>query len=199
MLNRTNAYPAPKPQMPWGGFPWFALQVRGQREEAAANHLEGKGYELFLPMYRSRRAWSDRVKEVELPLFPGYLFCRFDLLDRLPILQTPGVISIVGHGRMAIAVDEGEIRAIQTLIASGLPNRSWPFMKTGDRVQIQSGPLRGLEGILAGFKKNYVVLSITLLQRSVAVEIDSCCVTAVGRVEENNQIDERHRELLVTA
>lgn len=161
-------------------YPWFALQVRSRFEQGVAEHLDGKGYDLFLPLYKCRKRWSDRIKEVEAPLFPGYLFCRFNAQDRLPILKTPGVLQIVGTNRVPIAVDEREIQAIQTMVASGMPNQPWPFLSAGDRVRIESGPLSGLEGILVEFKGNHrLVLSVSLLQRSVAVEIDSAFVTSL--------------------
>lgn len=162
-------------------YPWFALQIRTRREAFAAEHLAGKGYEWFLPVYKSRRLWSDRIKELNAPLFPGYLFCRFDPQNRLPILKTPGVIQIVGCNRVPIPVDEQEIGAIQTLVASGIPNRPWPFLSAGDKVRIESGPLRGVEGILTHVKGNHsLVLSVSLLQRSVAVDIDAAFVTLVS-------------------
>jgi transcription antitermination factor NusG len=161
-------------------FPWFAIHVRSRFEQGVAEHLEGKGYEWFLPLYKCRKRWSDRIKEVEAPLFPGYLFCRINPQDRLPILKTPGVIQIVGYNRTPIAVDELEVQAIQRMVASGIPNQPWPFLAAGDRVRIESGPLSGLEGILVEFKGNHrLVLSVTLLQRSVAVEIDSAFVTSL--------------------
>jgi transcription antitermination factor NusG len=160
--------------------PWFALQVRSGRERGIADHLQGKGYEWFLPQYKSRRRWSDRMKEVESPLFPGYLFCRLDPLDRLPVLKTPGVTQIVGYNRVPVPVDQAEIEAIQRLVASGFSNQPWPFLELGNRVRIESGALRGVEGILMDFKGNRrLVLSITLLRRSVAVEIDSLFVTPI--------------------
>lgn len=163
-----------------GQFPWFALQVRARFEQGVADHLDGKGFELFLPLYKCRKRWSDRIKEVDAPLFPGYLFCRFNPQDRLPILKTPGVIQIVGTNRTPVAVDEQEIHAIQKMVASGMPNQPWPFLAAGDRVRIESGPLSGLEGILVEFKGNHrLVLSVTLLQRSVAVEIDSAFVASL--------------------
>jgi transcription antitermination factor NusG len=117
---------------------------------------------------------------VDSPLFPGYVFCRFNPLDRLPILKIPGVIQIVGFNRQLVAVDEDEIRAIQALVASGIPNQPCPYLKVGDKVQIESGPLRGLEGLLIEFQGNHrLVLSVTLLQRSVAVKIDSAFVTSL--------------------
>ena len=161
--------------------PWYALQVRARQEVLVADYLRGIGYDWFLPQCKVRKRWSDRVKNIELPLFPGYLFCRFNPHDRLPILKTPGVIQIIGNNRQPIPVDEQEIRAIQALVASGVPNEPWPFMELGDRVRIESGPLRGLEGLLAEVKGNHrLVLSVTLLQRSVAVEIDSAFVTLLS-------------------
>jgi transcription antitermination factor NusG len=159
-------------------YPWFAIQVRTRHEFGVADYLGGKGYEQFLPVYTCRRRWSDRIKEVESPLFPGYLFCRFDPQDRLPILKTPGVLQIIGNGRSLVPVEESEVQALETLVRSGFPNQPWPFLQAGDRVRIQAGPLKGLEGLLVAFKGNYrLVLSVTLLQRSVAVEIDSAFVT----------------------
>jgi transcription antitermination factor NusG len=159
-------------------FPWFALQVRTQHERGVGEFLRGSGYEWFLPLYKCRKRWSDRIKEVEIPLFPGYLFCRFDPANRLPILKTPGVIQIVGCNREPSVIDENEISAIQTLVSSGIPNQPWPYLHTGDRVQIESGPLRGTTGILTDFKgKHRLIVSITLLQRAVAVEIDAALVT----------------------
>ena len=159
------------------GLPWFALQVRTRHEKAIAGFLQAKGYEQFVPHYELRKRWSDRVKVTEAPLFPGYLFCRFDPQYRLPILKTPGVIQIVGCNRIPVAIDEQEIQAIQTLIASGLPAQPWPFLAVGDRIRIESGSLRGLDGIVVKLKENRrLVVSVTLLRRSVAVEIDSALV-----------------------
>jgi|HubBroStandDraft_6_1064221.scaffolds.fasta_scaffold00112_14 transcription antitermination factor NusG len=163
-------------------YPWFALQVRSRRESCVADYLHGQGYERLLPLYKCRRRWSDRIKEVQTPLFPGYLFCRFDPQDRLPILKTPGVIQIVGVNRTPVAVDEAEISAIQTMVAAGVPNQPWPFLQVGEKVRIESGSLCGLEGILLDFKGSHrLVLSISLLQRSVAVEIDSAFVASTSQ------------------
>ncbi|MGH9717551.1 MAG: transcription termination/antitermination protein NusG [Candidatus Acidiferrales bacterium] len=160
--------------------PWFALQVRTRHEVGVASFLNGKGYEPFVPLYQSRRCWSDRIKMVEAPLFPGYLFCRFDINNRLPILTTPGVIQVVGFNRTPIPIEDTEIDAIQSLVASGFPSQPWPFLQAGDRVQIDSGPLRGLEGLLVELRGSHrLVVSVSLLQRSVAVEIDSALVKAL--------------------
>jgi len=165
--------------------PWFALQARTRHEILVADHLEGKGYEWFLPLYKSRKRWSDRVKETELPLFPGYLFCRFNPNDRLPILKTPGVTRVVGYHHTPVAVDENEIEAIRTLVASGVPNFPCAYLEVGSRVRIQNGALRGIEGILTELKgKRRLILSVTLLQRSVAVEIDSDAVSVISPTQQ---------------
>jgi transcription antitermination factor NusG len=153
---------------------WYALQVRTKLTRVASLMLSGKGYETFLPTYSSCRTWSDRVKQLELPLFPGYLFCRFDVNDRLlPILTTPGVLSIVGAGKVPTAIPDSEIHAIQAVVQSGLPARPWPQLTVGSRVLIEKGPLAGIEGVALMVDKEYrIILSVPLLQRSVAVEIE---------------------------
>ena len=161
-------------------WPWFALQVRTRHEMGISDHLQAIGYESFLPLYKCKKRWSDRIKEVDTPLFPGYIFCRFNSHNWLPVLKSPGVIQIVGYNRVPVPIDDFEIDAIRTLGSSGLPNQPWPFPKVGDRVRIESGPLRGLEGMLIEFKNSQrFVVSVTLLQRSVAVELDSSCVTSL--------------------
>jgi|SRR5580704_6691458 transcription antitermination factor NusG len=182
-------------------FPWFALQTRTRQEAGVARQLNGRGYEQFLPFYKVRKRWSDRIKEVDAPLFPGYLFCRFNPQDRLPILKTPGVIQIVGFNNGPAAVDESEIRSIQTLVTTGAPHQPWPFLATGDRVRIESGPLLGLEGILIDVKRSHrLILSVTLLQRSVAVEIDSALVTAISptRPRQTEKVNSHDQHVLVS-
>jgi transcription antitermination factor NusG len=135
--------------------------------------LERKGYETLLPTYKSRRLWSDRVVEKQLTLFPGYLFVRFDAHKRLPILTTPGVVSVVGCGNEPVPIQEAEIEAIHVLLRSGLLSSPCPFMREGQRVRVKRGSLEGLEGILVTKKSACrVVVSVTLLQRSVSVEVD---------------------------
>jgi transcription antitermination factor NusG len=113
------------------------------------------------------------VKQLDLPLFPGYLFCRFDVCDRLPILSTPGVIDIAGAGKTAVPVADEEIEAIRAILRSGLAAQPWPFLRVGSRVYVERGPLAGVEGIITNTDKVYcLVVSVSLLQRSVGVEID---------------------------
>lgn len=160
--------------------PWFAMQARLRYENLVAAYLRAKNYECFLPTYWCRRRWSDRVKDLEVPLFPGYLFCRFNAQDRLPILKTPGLISILGIGHSPVPVDETEINAVRTLVSSGLLHHPWPYASIGQRVRIEYGALTGLEGILQSFKgRHRIVVSVTLLQRSVAAEIDIAWVAPI--------------------
>jgi len=154
-------------------WPWFAILARTGREKNATLLLENAGYECYLPVSKFTRRWSDRVKEVEVPLFPGYLFCRMNANNRLPVLMTPGVIQIVGVGKTPIPVEEEEIAAIQRVGKSGLPTMPWPYLQVGHVVTIEEGPLCGLAGIVLKIKSGLrLVLSVSLLQRSVAVEID---------------------------
>ena len=163
------------------GGPWFAIQVNQRREEVVSSILANKGFIQFLPQRKVVREWCDRVVEREIPLFPGYLFCRLDLSTRLlPVLTTPGVVRIVGLGRTPVPVPESEISAIQAIVNSGLAAEPWPIPQVGDRVRIRLGPLRGLEGILIGTKKRRrFVVSVTLLNRAVAVEVDAECTCSV--------------------
>ena len=158
---------------PSNGVSWFALQIRSRWESSAADLLRGKGLEILLPTYTTSRKWSDRVKVVETPLFPGYLFCRFDVNNRLPVLITPGVISVVGRGKTPVAVDDAVIHSIRAAIGSGIHLEPWPYVEIGERVRIKHDVLDGMEGILTSFKGSHrVIISVTLLRRSVALEID---------------------------
>jgi transcription antitermination factor NusG len=160
-----------------GNHQWYALQVRPRFEKLAARHLNKRGLEEYLPLYASRRVWSDRAKIVELPLFPGYTFCRFDTRNRLPILVVPGVLSIVGIGGVPTPITDGEILAIQRLAGSGLRYGPWPWIHAGQRVCVERGPLAGLEGVVVRVKSDlHLILELPLLQRSVFVDIDSACV-----------------------
>ncbi len=160
---------------------WYALQVRTRWEGSTALLLSGKGYETLLPTYKAKKRWSGKPKEFNVPLFPGYVFCRFDAQKRLPVLVTPGVISVVACSKVPLPVDEGEIAALQTVVATGLLAEPWPYLELGQKVRIESEPLRGLEGILISFKGNHrIVLSVSLLRRSVALEVDQSSVRPVN-------------------
>ena len=176
--------------------------MRSRREAFVATYLEGQGFECFLPLYKSKRRWSDRVKEIEQPLFPGYLFCRLDLSNRGPLLMTPGVQQIVGVGRTPMPVEEREMESIRQVLSSGLPSLPWPYMHVGERVRVNYGSLVNLEGILVNFKgSNRVVLSVTMLQRSVAMEIDLAWVSPVREakpVQGLRVLGDRPKTVIVT-
>lgn len=160
--------------------PWFALRVKPNHEKPVAAMLRGKGIEEFLPLQRSKRQWSDRVKIMDLPLFPGYLFCRLNLEDRMPLFTTPGFLYIVGIGKTPHPVDEEEIAAIQSVLSSGLPATPWPSLMVGQKVQLKQGPLRGLVGVLTKIANQHrIFVSVTLLQRSISVEVDPQWVESV--------------------
>lgn len=153
---------------------WFALRVRTSREKLVSTAARHKGFDELLPVYRSRRQWSDRTKTMERPLFPGYLFCRLNPDDRLPLLSIPGVVNIVGIGRTPVPLDDAEIAAIRSTEQSGLQAEPCPFFTVGQRVRLEAGPLQGLEGLLVNCRNTRrFVVSVTLLMRSVAVEIES--------------------------
>ncbi len=156
---------------------WFALRVKPRTEQVVAKMLRGKGYEEFLPLHRERRRWSDRVKTVEAPLFGGYVFCRFDVQRRLAILTTPGVLHVVSIGKVPHPIDQEEIDSIRVLTESGLQLEPWNYLNLGDRVRIVGGPLAGATGILQSVKgEDKLVVSVSLLQRSVAVVVPESCV-----------------------
>ncbi len=155
------------------GYPWFAVRVKSNREKVTSLTLRGMGLEDFLPVYRSVRRYSHRTRTAELPLFPGYVFGRFNPNDRLPVLSIPGVLHIVGISRVPAPVGKHEIEALRRVVESRLFAEPWPFLNVGERVVVDRGPLAGVEGIVMALKKGLrLVISVTLLQRSVAVEID---------------------------
>jgi len=160
---------------------WYALTVPHQHERQTEKALRSKGLETLVPVYRSRRQWSDRVKDVDIPLFAGYVLCQFDVSNRIPVMETPGVAKIVGFGGMPAALEDAEILAIQQVVKSKLPLAPWPYMKAGDRVRVERGPIRGLEGTLLRTKDAvHLVISVDLLQRSIAVEVEREAVVPIG-------------------
>jgi transcription antitermination factor NusG len=181
-------------QFPKEGTFWYALHVRTRFEKVVARNLRGKGYEEFLPLYKRTNRWSDRVKEIELPLFPGYVFCRFDPHDRLPILTVPGVNAVVGVGKNLMPVDEFELDAVRAFLKSEVYCEPWPYLELGQRVEVEHGPLAGTQGIVTLVKNSYrLVISVNMLQRSVAVEIDRDCLKPLSKA-----ISHKKQELLVS-
>jgi transcription antitermination factor NusG len=159
---------------------WYALTVRPRHERSASQGLRNKGLEEFSPTYRARRHWSDRIKELQTCLFPGYVFCRFSYEDRLLVLGTPGITSIVGFAKTPAPIPDTEIAAILAMVKSGRRLEPWPYLRAGERVRIDDGCLQGLCGTLVREKDEWrVVVNVEILQRSVAVEIDREALTSV--------------------
>lgn len=157
---------------------WFALSVAPRHEKKVSCQLEQKGYETFLPLYRRQHQYGRRTREFQLPLFPGYLFCRADPNERLPVLTTPGVFQLLG-GKTPTPIADDEIGAIQIAARVGLHMEPHSYWEKGQRVRIARGPLTGLEGMVVDSNKPLrLILSISLIQRSVLVEIDTDCVVA---------------------
>ena len=160
---------------------WYALHVRPRFEKYVQSSLVNKGFEAFSPTYTSKRRWSDRTKALTLPLFPGYVFCRFDVHARLPILTTPGVNFVVGVGRSPVSVAPEEIAAISRVQEAGIATQPWPYLRVGETVRVEKGPLEGLVGIVVRTKgTDRLVISVSLLMRSVSVEIDRIEVKPLG-------------------
>ncbi len=160
---------------------WYAIVVKSQAERAVETALGQKNYETFFPVVTTERRWSDRTKRVDVALFPGYVFCRFDNDRRLPIMTTPGVREIVGFGRHAAPVDDAELTALRIVLASGVSVEPCGYLQRGDAVEVTKGPMQGLRGSLLEVKGGFrVVLSVELLQRSVSVEMDR---TRIRRIE----------------
>lgn len=166
-------------ERPGGGiiYPWYAVRVRSNRESVVSLHLRERGFEEFTPSHQVERQWSDRIKVIDRPLFPGYVFCRLNMNDRLPVLTVPGVVGLVGIGKQPVSIPDQEVERIRTLVRSGLMVTPWPFLREGDQVLIERGPLAGMEGVLQKLKgKLRIVVSISLLQRAVSAEIDRAWV-----------------------
>lgn len=152
---------------------WYALQVWTSREAWVSDGLRRKSIEHYLPLVRSRRRWSDRLKILPEPLFPGYLFARFDPDDAPKVLKAAGVFQVLGDGRNAIPVDDGEIEGIRMLVDSGVPLGVLPEPVAGQAVRIHTGPLTGLEGTILRTKHGpRVVVRVNLLCQAVSAEVD---------------------------
>ena len=164
-----------------GRGPWCALHTRHQHEGTVARILATKGVEVFLPTYRTVHRWKDRKKQLELPLFPGYLFFTYESERRIQVLSTPGVHTILMTSANTPAeTPQVEILAIRRAVESPLRVEPHPYWKGGDVVRIKSGPLEGLEGVVSRSKDAFrVVLSVEMLGKSAAVEIDAGSVERV--------------------
>jgi len=158
---------------------WYAVYTRANHEKRVSEQLGGAGLERFLPLYSSVRRWKDRKVTLEMPLFPGYVFVRIALQYRLRVLQVPGVARLVGFNGSPAALPSIEIEAIRASLVQGVPVQPHPYLVCGQPVRLRSGPLAGLTGILVRQKsKARFIISLELIQRSVAVELDEADLVA---------------------
>ena len=158
---------------------WYAVYTRANHEKRVSEQLGGAGLERFLPLYSSVRRWKDRKVTLEMPLFPGYVFVRIALQYRLRVLQVPGVARLVGFNGSPAAMPSIEIEAIRASLVQGVPVQPHPYFVCGQPVSLRSGPLAGLTGILVRQKsKARFIISLELIQRSVAVELDEADLVA---------------------
>jgi transcription antitermination factor NusG len=160
---------------------WYALRTRSRHEKMVRDQLMQQGIEHLLPTVKRLSQWKDRKKEVEVPLFSGYCFVRFEPDQKLPILKTVGVVDIVGSGQRPEPIPDEEIIAIQTLMASVLPYDPHPYLQEGMLVEVIRGPLQGIRGmLLRKDKRHRLVIGVRLIQQAAAVEIDTGDVMAIG-------------------
>ena len=152
---------------------WYAAYTCANHEKRVAAEIEARDVEHFLPVYSSVRRWKDRRVSLELPLFPGYVFVRLALRDRLRVLQIPSVVRLVGFNGQPAPLPDKEVEILRAGLSQRLRADPHPFLTLGRRVRITGGPFAGLEGLLKRKKNNLrVVVSLSLIERSVAVDVD---------------------------
>lgn len=177
----SNVLHCPEPGLSLGEPLWYAAYTRAHHEKRVAEQLAGRSVEHFLPLYESVRRWKDRRVRLQLPLFPGYVFVRLAFRDRLQVLQLHGVASLVGFGSTPAPLPQEEIAALRAGLTAGLRAEPHAYLCAGRRVRIKAGPLTGMEGILLRRKnQNRLVISVDLIRRSVAVEVDSLEIEPFG-------------------
>lgn len=171
----------------WSGLNWYALYTRSRHEKCVAQQIEQRSIACFLPLYRSVRRWKDRRKELELALFPGYVFVRLALQDRLRVLQLPSAVRLVSFNGRPAVLPEAEIEQLRERLARGGCVEPHPYLRVGRRVRVCGGPMQGLEGIIVRRKDRCrVVFSLDLIMRSVAVEVDEADVEPVTESNRRN-------------
>ena len=160
---------------------WYAIHTRSRHEKVVRDQFTAKGITHLLPLYLKRSVWKDRVKMIEVPLFGGYIFGHFALQNRLQILTTVGVVRLIGINGTPISVPEKQIEGVRTMVEQHLPYDPHPYLSEGMRVRVMRGPLTGTEGVLVEKKRHFrFIISVDLIQKSVAVDIDSADIEPVS-------------------
>lgn len=166
--------------VPWNEKRWYALYTRSRHEKLVNEELLKKGIETFLPLRKVTRHWSDRVKEIETPLFSGYLFVQIPLRDRLEVLETRGSVRFIGVNATPTAISEMELEVVRRFMDEEIAIDPFPYLGEGDRVYVRSGPLKGIEGFIVRKDKHArLVISLDLLLQSISVEIDQALVEKI--------------------
>ncbi|HZQ18938.1 MAG TPA: UpxY family transcription antiterminator [Terriglobales bacterium] len=165
---------------PQGAAHWYALYTNARHEKVVAKQLEERRIETFLPLYRSWHRWKDRRKQVELALFPSYVFVRIEEQQKIPVLKVPGAVQVVSFNGKIAALPEREIEALRNALENETYAEPCPYLKVGRKVRVVRGPMEGAEGVLSRKKdKCRVVISVDVLMRSVAVEVDASDLEAI--------------------
>jgi transcription antitermination factor NusG len=172
------ANPGVIPEQPF----WFAVQTRPRYEKKVTAELQEKGVETLLPLYSATHQWSDRRRVVNLPIFTGYVFVRIvpSPVPRISVLQTNGVISFVSVRNIGIPIPDYEIEAIQAVLEGGVTFEPYPYLKVGKTVRIRGGCLDGVSGVLMAVNGDQsLVISVNLIQRSIAMRVEGYKVEAI--------------------
>jgi len=170
-----------EPQLAAYAGEWFAIQTKPRHEKKVAFKLEEKDIEVFLPLYTSLNQWSDRRQEVQLPLFPNYVFVRIGATQgqRTAVLQTDGVRSFVGMRGKGVCIPDDEVEAIQKILDEKVSFTNHPFLNIGQKVRIRGGSLDGVCGTVMANNPRNLIVSIECIQRSLTISIDGYGVDPV--------------------
>jgi transcription antitermination factor NusG len=181
-MELTATHSAPQAQMPLFLEPhWYAIYTCAQQEKRVAQRLGNSAVTHYLPLYETVHRWKDRRKSIQSPLFPGYVFVRIALRDRVQVLQVPGVVRLVSFNGTPTTLAEEEIEGLRRALAEGTRVEPYRYLNVGRRVRITSGPLVGREGVLKRWRGALrVVLSTEWLRRSIIVDIDASHVMPVN-------------------
>ncbi|HTW31799.1 MAG TPA: UpxY family transcription antiterminator [Candidatus Sulfotelmatobacter sp.] len=177
--NAREFFPSPADRLQW-----YAAYTWARHEKCVAEHLRQREIESFLPLYETVRRWNNGRHRVQLPLFPGYVFVRLALRDKLRLLQAPGVVELVSVGGRPAPLPDAEMETLRTALTAGISAQPYSYLSVGSRIEICRGPLQGLRGILLRHQGQFrVVLSVEMIMRSIVVEIDAADVGALNHCE----------------
>ena len=161
---------------------WYAGYTAARHEKRVAEQFAQRGVEHFLPLYETIHRWNNGRHRVHLPLFPGYIFVRMALKDRLRVLEVPGFVRLVGFNSLPYPLPESDINKMMEALSKGVLAEPYPYLTAGTRVEIENGPLQGMTGILLRRQKQCrVVISVDLIMRSMSVEVEAGDVVPIRK------------------